>query len=781
MSSGRRAIVAAAVVGLLSVGVAVVPGAASGAPGDRSPAQPAPSSGSAEELSGGPTDAPPVGEGERRGPSRPDDSALRSAADADPGADQVIEVRHRDGAGAQVAARIEDLGGTVHGPIADIGLEATLPAGQVAALEGNPAVEFVTEPTLIEPAKASSAGDPSQAVTGQELALTNADDWQAAGVRGAGVKVGIIDAFDDETWDASVASGDLAGAPAGTFCRAGGASCSVWSGGSAHGIGVAEIVQEMAPSATLYLATASTTADFQAAITYFHSQGVKIVTRSQTFTYDGPGDGTGGQAAVIDDAVSKGMLFLNSAGNSAGGSGSIGSYWRGPWTDADADGWLEFAPGDELLGTYCWYWNGLRWSDWGANKTDYDVYVFDSSVTQIGASERDQASLPPIEANNNIDCGADQDLVYVGIRLFDAGNGTAGDVLEFMVNGVGVEHWSNPYSAGGPGSDSKSPGALSVGAVDPASSGTIARYSSQGPTNDGRTKPDLAAPACVTSTAYSPNCFNGTSASTPVVAGAAALVASTGAATTPAGLASYLKAAVVDRGAAGADNVYGTGELRLRAPTPTPFTSYAAMVNRQFQDFLGRAPTTSERSLWVGRLVAGTHTRATFIEALRTSDENLTNVDPTTRMYCAYFLRIPDKGGLEYWIRKRRAGAKLWQISQSFATSSEFQNRYGSLTNAQFVDLIYENLFGRDPDPSGEAYWTNQLNTKRKNRGEVMTGFSESNEYKNAEVKNVNAAVGVIFMLKRAPTQGEFDALTSGAGTAGAVAEWAYASGSYVP
>ena len=49
-------------------------------------------------------------------------------------------------------------------------------------------------------------------------------------------------------------------------------------------------------------------------------------------------------------------------------------------------------------------------------------------------------------------------------------------------------------------------------------------YSSQGPTPDGRIKPDIAAPADVSTTAYGSTGFGGTSAAAPHVAGAAALV-----------------------------------------------------------------------------------------------------------------------------------------------------------------------------------------------------------------------------------------------------------------
>jgi hypothetical protein len=58
------------------------------------------------------------------------------------------------------------------------------------------------------------------------------------------------------------------------------------------------------------------------------------------------------------------------------------------------------------------------------------------------------------------------------------------------------------------------------------------------------------------------------------------------------------------------------------------------------------------------------------------------------RLYRAFLLRIPDKGGLEFWIKRRRTGAwSLTRVADSFATSSEFKNRYGSLSNEAFVKL----------------------------------------------------------------------------------------------
>ena len=64
--------------------------------------------------------------------------------------------------------------------------------------------------------------------------------------------------------------------------------------------------------------------------------------------------------------------------------------------------------------------------------------------------------------------------------------------------------------------------AVTVGAWEPDRK-RIAEYSSRGPTDDGRHKPDLAAPTAVPCASY-PDGFTGTSASAPHVAGALALL-----------------------------------------------------------------------------------------------------------------------------------------------------------------------------------------------------------------------------------------------------------------
>ncbi len=99
-----------------------------------------------------------------------------------------------------------------------------------------------------------------------------------------------------------------------------------------------------------------------------------------------------------------------------------------------------------------------------------------------------------------------------------------------------------------------------------------------------------------------------------------------------------------------------------------------------------------------------------------------------SRLYQAYFLREPDAAGFGYWQGERAAGASLQTISGAFAASNEFTSTYGQLSDGAFINLVYQNVFGRPPDGPGYNYWVGLL-ASGVSRGEVMVGLSESAEY----------------------------------------------------
>jgi hypothetical protein len=321
-----------------------------------------------------------------------------------------VEVLHHTDP-ATIAHLVAEAGGTITGEVPGVLVEGDLPLSSLADLEATDEVDFirtpesVSEPLAEEPVPVAESASPELGFDSQEVAATRADTWHVAGITGEGVRVGIIDAFSDAAWRVARRNGEVPSEPAATFCRIEGASCDVWGDDTAHGVAVTEIIMDMAPHAQLYLARVETTADLQAAIDWFATMDVQVVNRSLTSPFDGPGDGTGPIAEVIDNAVTAGMTFVQAGGN-AGGRRTPrpvrpGSYFRWTFADADHDGWVEFAPGDERLTVDCGFLNGLRWDDFdeGGDTTDYDLYVYNGAGTVLKGSSTDDQALgaPPIE------------------------------------------------------------------------------------------------------------------------------------------------------------------------------------------------------------------------------------------------------------------------------------------------------------------------------------------------------------------------------------------------
>ena len=170
---------------------------------------------------------------------------------------------------------------------------------------------------------------------------------------------------------------------------------------------------------------------------------------------------------------------------------------------------------------------------------------------------------------------------------------------------------------------------------------------------------------------------------------------------------------------------------------------------QQYRDFLGREGDWPGIDYWTFQV--GPASRAFVIESFFKSEEFQGMASPLARLYFAYFLRVPDYAGLDFWLRYRRAGHTLDEISAFFAQSAEFQTNYGALDNGQFVTLVYQNVLGRAPDAGGFAFWKNELDTGARTRGQVMLGFSESEEYGGSSGSMVYVAMMYFGMLRREP------------------------------
>ena len=471
--------------------------------------------------------------------------------------DRVQVVLYLDGETVAANAHLEGVGFRTQVSHGDIS-QGTIPIMRLPALAAVPEARLIRPP--LEPLPL--------AVTSEGVALLGAPTWHAEGLEGAGVDIAVLDlgfqgyaALQGVELPASVsefsarADGDL-------------------EAGGVHGTGCAEIVYDMAPEAHLHLVNFSTGVEFLSAVDYARAQSVDIVSCSIGWPLGGPGDGSYLPNSVpwkVAQASSEGILWVNAAGNQAQ------RHWIGPWSDFDSDGDLEYWGTDdsnnivttsspEVIRV------AMRWQEsWGSATADFELAVFDSTMTKV-ASTLTSATAPGDPTRFLAYLGPAGNYEVVVIRH---DGGTSTPLIELFAYDQDLQYATAAGSLVVPADLSE---VLAVGAVPYNNPFMIEVFSSQGPSLDGRTKPDLVGPDGVSCVSYaSSGGFSGTSAACPQIAGAAALVWQLYPWYTNSDIADRLRQDLtVDLGIPGPDNEFGYGIVFLGpvpavpSPSPTP-------------------------------------------------------------------------------------------------------------------------------------------------------------------------------------------------------------------
>jgi subtilisin family serine protease len=402
-------------------------------------------------------------------------------------------------------------------------LGAYLTNGKSYDSEPAPAVEAGRATPASAVPTAADRADLADLIAGLTLAPANviaakeaigADQWQMAGFTGHDVRIAVVDTgFDGYQVQLGVSLPDTVHAR--SF-----RSDGRLEAGSEHGTLAAEIIHSIAPRAELYLANFGTVEEFADLAGYLESEHVDIVSFSLGFVHNGPGDGTGQVDDVITKAVDSGQLWVVAAGNWAH------QHWAGTFIDRNHNMVNDFAPGVEDNSRV--YRAGdlitvsMRWDEpWGFACTDYDLELFGPDGSLVQASRNGQNCFgDPVESLQVL---ATKSGTY-RTRIVESGSSGHTPRIDLLM--LGAPDRSQPLDyytqAGSLAEPADHPGVLTIGAEDPFGSTPVASFSSQGPTKDGRPKPDLLAPTGVATGGE--QTFSGTSAATPHAAGAAALL-----------------------------------------------------------------------------------------------------------------------------------------------------------------------------------------------------------------------------------------------------------------
>ena len=381
-------------------------------------------------------------------------------------------------------------------------IQALLPADRLPQLRAARAVLRVEPPARPVPLDIVAPDE-----------LIGADRWRTAGFTGRGVRVAVLDTGFDG-YQQALGVSLPARVTARTF-RADG----VVESGTDHGTRAAEVVHRVAPGAQLYLLSFGTVTELSAAVDFVVEEGIEVVSFSLGFIHNGPGDGTGPVDEIVTRGTAGGAIWTVAAGNWAR------QHWAGPFMDADADSVLEFAPGVPRNGRLFRAGDliivSLRWNDdWGAACSDYDLELFGPSGSLVRAS-RDihDCSGIPVEGMQVL---ATEDGRYT-VRVVRASADEARDLDLMVVGSPGRGEVLDLFvEAGSLSEPADHPAVITVGAVSNEEPLTVERFSSRGPTVDGRQKPELVSPSGLVGALEGGEAFAGTSAAAPHVAGVVA-------------------------------------------------------------------------------------------------------------------------------------------------------------------------------------------------------------------------------------------------------------------
>ena len=419
----------------------------------------------------------------------------------------------------------------------------------------------------------------------EALAKIGATAYHALGYRGAGAKVAVIDSHF-AGWEARVAAGELpADVITRRFAADGAITTTLTPGDGPHGVACAEIIHDIAPDATLYLIQVeSLRQGIEPVFDYLRDEEIQVASLSMSIAAESRGDGQGVLSdtptpiyALLARAKADGLLMVKSAGNYAT------RHYSGRFTDTDQDGWHEFGRSwlqlDEDLDLQVNEGADveitLSWDDWGddpmapAATHDYGLYLYDAAGHVVTHSTETQAgSSAPVDT---LRFTAPTAARY-SLRI-RRGNGPTPATHRVKVRIRGEDamllDYRTPASSLGVPADSAD--VLVVGAAD-VTTGELMPYSSQGPTLDGRIKPDLIGytNVSVSGEDQPPRGFAGTSAAAPHIAGMATLLWRVPAYQdlTVDDLIAQLFAAAADRGARGKDVVWGAGLAQLPPLAP---------------------------------------------------------------------------------------------------------------------------------------------------------------------------------------------------------------------
>lgn len=179
---------------------------------------------------------------------------------------------------------------------------------------------------------------------------------------------------------------------------------------------------------------------------------------------------------------------------------------------------------------------------------------------------------------------------------------------------------------------------------------------------------------------------------------------------------------------------------------------------------------------------------AFIFSSFDTSAATQPSIDLAQQMYVAYYGRPGDPGGVNFWAEKFDASGDLNNVLSNFGNSKEYSDSFGSLSDEELVNGLFQRMFNRDSDSAGLEFYVGRLASGAAtlasiakqiadgsldtdlvaldNKIEVANGFtarieSEGLSYGSGDIANAQVLLAAVI-----------DSVDSVASSLAAIAEW---------
>jgi Calx-beta domain/Domain of unknown function (DUF4214)/WD40-like Beta Propeller Repeat len=123
-------------------------------------------------------------------------------------------------------------------------------------------------------------------------------------------------------------------------------------------------------------------------------------------------------------------------------------------------------------------------------------------------------------------------------------------------------------------------------------------------------------------------------------------------------------------------------------------------VTALYRALLSRDPEPFGLGIWVG-LLDGGGTRVQVAQGIYISPEHRgRQVD---QFYATFLHRAAESGGRDFWVNALLRGVSETDVARAFLLSQEYTSSHPD--TASFVNGLYGDVLGREPDSQGESFW----------------------------------------------------------------------------